>query len=58
MRVKPLIVSLLTRIGQRRNTNRIVVGTPQGKRQLRKARRRWTYNSKVYLKEVAGNWAI
>jgi len=36
----------------------IVFGTPQGKRQLRKARPRWKYNSKVYLKEVAGNGAV
>ena len=48
-----MIWSLVTRTGQRRNTYRIVVGTPQGKRQLRKARRRWNYNSTVYLKEVA-----
>jgi hypothetical protein len=36
MRVKRLIWSLLTRIGQRRNTYRIVVGTPQGKDNLEK----------------------
>lgn len=42
----------------RTNTNRIVVGTPQARRQLRKARRKWKYNSKVYLKEVAGNGAV
>jgi len=64
MRVKRLIWSLLTRIGQRRNTYiyiyiyMIVVGTPQEKRQLRKPRPRWKYNSKVYLKEVTGNGAV
>lgn len=56
--MKRLIWGLVTRTGQRRNTYRLVVGTPQGKRQLRKARRRWTYNGKVYLKEVAGNGAF
>ena len=36
----------------------IVVGTSQEKRQLRKPRLRWKYNSKVYLKEVTGNGAV
>jgi hypothetical protein len=58
MGVKRLIWSLVTRIQQRRNAYRNVVVTPQERKQLRKSRRRWEYNNKVYLKKVAGNGTV
>jgi hypothetical protein len=32
---------------------KIVFGKPEGKRQLRRARRRWQDNIRMYLKEIA-----
>ena len=34
------------------NTYRIVVGKAEGNRPLRRARREWGYNIKIYLKRV------
>jgi hypothetical protein len=38
--------------GERRYAYRILVMKPQGKRQLRRPRRRWEDNSKMFLQEV------
>jgi hypothetical protein len=34
----------LARMGEKRNAYSIFVGKPEGKRPLRRARRRWVYN--------------
>jgi hypothetical protein len=36
----------------KRNAYRILVGKPEGKRQLRRRRRRWVYNIKMDLREI------
>jgi hypothetical protein len=38
--------------GERRNAYRILVGKPQGKRQLGRARRRWVENIKMDFREI------
>jgi hypothetical protein len=38
--------------GEKRNTYRILVGRPEGKRPLGRPRRRWADNIKIYLKEI------
>jgi hypothetical protein len=38
--------------GEKRNTYRILVGKPDGKRPLVRPRRRWVDNIKMYLKEI------
>ena len=35
-----------------RNAQRVLVGTPEGRRLHRRARRRWESNIKMYLKEI------
>jgi hypothetical protein len=36
-------------MGEKRNAYRILVGKPEGKRELRKPRRRWVENIKINL---------
>jgi hypothetical protein len=40
------------RMGERRGVYRVLVGTPEGKRQLGKSGRRWEDNIKMNLQEV------
>jgi hypothetical protein len=46
----------LARMGERRGVYRVLVGKPEGKRQLGRPRRRWEFNIKMDLQE-AGCWA-
>jgi hypothetical protein len=39
-------------MGETRNAYRIVVGKPEGKRPLRRSRRRWMDNIKMDLREI------
>jgi hypothetical protein len=39
-------------LGKKRNAYRILVGEPEGKRQLERPRRRWVKNIKMYLREI------
>jgi hypothetical protein len=39
----------VVRIGVKRNANRILVGKPEGKKPLRRPRRRWVDNIKINL---------
>ncbi|KAJ4426786.1 hypothetical protein ANN_26585 [Periplaneta americana] len=43
----------VARLGESRNTYRVLVGRPEGKRPLGRPRRRWEDNIKMDLKEVA-----
>jgi hypothetical protein len=38
--------------GEKKNVDRLLVGNPEGKRPLRKTRRRWTDNTKIDLLEI------
>jgi hypothetical protein len=38
--------------GEKRNAYGILVGTPEGKRPLRRPRSRWVDNIKMYLREI------
>jgi hypothetical protein len=42
----------VARIGEGRNVCRVLVGKPDGKRQLERPRRRWEYEIKMDLKEI------
>jgi hypothetical protein len=42
----------MPRIGENRNAYRILVGKPEGKRPLRRPRRRWMDNIKMDLREM------
>ena len=49
----------MARMGEGRGVHRVLVGKPQGKRQLGKPRRRWEDNIKMDLQDVGegcGNW--
>jgi hypothetical protein len=35
-------------MGEKRNAYRILMGEPEGKRPLRRPRRRWVYNVKIW----------
>jgi hypothetical protein len=43
-------------MGEKRNTYRILVGKPEGKRPLGIPRRKWVDNIKVDLKRVRMGW--
>ena len=42
----------MERIGERRSAYRILVGKPEGKRPLRRAKSRWENNLKIDRKEI------
>jgi hypothetical protein len=42
----------VTRLGEKRNAYRILVGKPEGKTPLRTPRRRWVDNIKMDLREI------
>ena len=42
-------------MGEGRCVHRVLVGKPEGKRQLRRPRRRWENNIKMDLREVEGD---
>jgi len=42
----------VARMGERRGAYRVLVGKPEGKRPLRRPRRRWDVNNKIDLQEV------
>jgi hypothetical protein len=42
----------VARIGEKMNAYRILVGKPEGKRPLRRQRRRWMYNIKIDIREI------
>jgi hypothetical protein len=42
----------VARMGETRNAYRILVGKPEGKRQLGRPRRRWVDNIKIDLREM------
>ena len=44
----------MARVGERRGVHRVLVGKPEGKRPLRRPRRRWKDNIKMDLQEVGG----
>ena len=44
----------MTRMGEGRGVYRVLVGKPDGKRPLRRPRRRWEDNIKKDLQEVGG----
>jgi hypothetical protein len=44
----------VARMGEYRGVHRVLVGKPEGKRQLRRPRRRWKDNIKMDLQEVGG----
>jgi hypothetical protein len=41
--------------GEKRNAYRILVGNPEGKKPLRRPRRRWVNNIKTDLREIGWN---
>jgi hypothetical protein len=49
----------VARMGQERGVHRVLVGKPEGKRPLRRPRRRWEDNIKMDLQEIGwshGDW--
>ena len=49
----------MERMGERRGVHRVLVGKPEGKKQLVRPRRRWEDNIKIDLQEVGrscGDW--
>ena len=44
----------MARMGQGRGVYRVLVGKPEGKRPMRRPRRRWEDNIKMDLQEVGG----
>ena len=44
----------LVRMGEGRGVHRVLVGKPEGKRQLGRPRRRWEDNNKMDLQKVVG----
>jgi hypothetical protein len=45
-------VGHVARMGEKRNAYRILVGKPEGKRQLGRPKRRWVDNIKMDLREI------
>ena len=45
-------VGHVARMGDSRGVYRVLVGKPEGKRQIGRPRRRWEYNIKMDLQEV------
>jgi hypothetical protein len=48
-------------MGENRNAYRILVGMPEGKRPIRRPRRRWVDNIKMDLREIGWvgvDWAL
>jgi hypothetical protein len=43
-------------MGEKRNAYRMLVGKPEGKRQVKRPRRRWMYNIKMDLREI--RWRV
>ena len=46
----------VARMGKGRAVHRVLVGKPEGKRQLGRPRRRWEDNIKMDLQEVGGSY--
>jgi hypothetical protein len=46
------LVGHIARMGEKRNSYRILMGKPEGKRRLGRPRRRWVDNIKMYLREI------
>ena len=44
----------VARMGEDRSVHRVLVGKPEGKRPLRRPRRRWEDNIKMDIQEVGG----
>jgi hypothetical protein len=44
----------VARLGEDRGVHRVLVGKPEGKRQLERPRRKWEDNIKMVLQEVGG----
>jgi hypothetical protein len=42
----------VSRMGEKKNTHKILVGKPEGKRPLGRPRRRWVDNIKMDLREI------
>jgi len=47
-----ILMGHVARMGERRDVYMVLVGKPEGKRPLRRPRRRWEDNSKMDLQEV------
>jgi hypothetical protein len=45
-------VGHVARMGEMRNVYKILVGKPEGKRPLRRSRRRWEDNIGMYLRKI------
>ena len=49
----------MARLGQGRGVYKVLVGKPEGKRQLGRLRRRWEDNIKMDVQEVGGGlWGL
>jgi hypothetical protein len=44
--------SLVARMGKMRSTYKVLVGKPEGKKQIRRPKRRWEYNIRMDLREI------
>jgi hypothetical protein len=45
----------VTRLGEKRNADRILIGKPEGKRSPGRLRHRWVDNIKIYLREIGSD---
>jgi hypothetical protein len=45
-------LKVVARMGENRNVYRLLLGEPEGKRLLRRPRRRWIVNVKMHLLEI------
>jgi hypothetical protein len=55
--IKSRRMRLAGHVGVKRNAYRILVGKPEGKRQLGRPRRRWVYNIKMDLTRDGMGWS-